>query len=113
MANKTEALRGQIAKGKTDKEDRAQVFKALIGNAEEPAKKEPVFVAHPKKSDYAAENKSKRLNLLVRPSVYDDIKRLANIDNTTPNNLINEALAAYCNQRKADIQKYYEYHKEE
>lgn len=82
---------------------------SLIRSTQEP-------VAHPVQavqSDYATENKSKRLNLLLRPSVYEDIKRLANVDSTTPNNLINEALAAYCKQRQADIQKFHEYHGEE
>lgn len=58
------------------------------------------------RSTVEVETKSKRLNLLVRPSVYRQIEKLAAMQRTSPNDLINTVLAAYAEQERETIEKY-------
>lgn len=49
------------------------------------------------------EKKSRRLNLLIKPSVYRDIAALAAAEQTSANDLINTILEAYRDEHTADI----------
>lgn len=59
-------------------------------------------------TDASAETKSKRVNLLLRPSVYRQIEKLAAMQRTSPNDLINTILASYAEQERDTIAKYNE-----
>ena len=59
-------------------------------------------------AEAAAETKSKRVNLLLRPSVYRQIEKLAAMQRTSPNDLINTILASYAEQERDTIEKYNE-----
>ncbi len=66
------------------------------GNKQQPKplQKEPEG-AVPDGYRLAPEPKSKRLNLLIRPSVYDALKQNAIVQNVSVNQLINEILQNY------------------
>lgn len=52
------------------------------------------------------ERKSKRLNLLLKPSLYEDLRKVAAIQRTSVNALINTVLEAYADNHAEDIEKY-------
>lgn len=52
------------------------------------------------------ETKSKRLNLLLYPSVLDDLKKIATMQRRSVNDLINEVLSDYITQEAAQLQRY-------
>ena len=52
------------------------------------------------------ELKSKRLNLLIRPSVYADIEKIAAMKRVSTNDLINTVLDYYREREAAAIEKY-------
>ncbi len=52
------------------------------------------------------ETKSKRLNLLVKPSILDDIKKIAVMHQVSVNDLINQLLDRYRIENNKDIQSY-------
>lgn len=54
----------------------------------------------------AQENKSKRLNLLIRPTLHRDISKLSVMERTSTNELINRVLADYVEQNADKVQKY-------
>ena len=52
------------------------------------------------------ETKSKRLNLLLFPSVAEAIEKIATMRRTSPNNLINEILREYIGEHNSEIERY-------
>lgn len=52
------------------------------------------------------EIKSRRYNLLIRPSLLKDLKKIATMKRTSVNDLINTTLEAYTGQETAAIEKY-------
>lgn len=52
------------------------------------------------------ETKSKRLNLLMLPSVYDSISKLATMQRTSVNELVNSLLQAHIKENEELLQKY-------
>ena len=52
------------------------------------------------------ELKSKRLNLLIRPSVYADIEKIAAMKRVSTNDLINTVLDDYREREAVAIEKY-------
>lgn len=52
------------------------------------------------------ETKTKRLNLLMFPSVYEDIGKIATMNRTSTNNLINTILQEYIDNHQELIEKY-------
>lgn len=59
------------------------------------------------------ENKSKRLNLLVRPSIYRQFEKVAAMSRTTPNDLINRLMLECVEREQEAIAKYNEIFGEE
>ena len=55
------------------------------------------------------ERKSKRLNLLLKPSLFEDLRKIAKVHDTSVNDLINTVLEAYTGDHAEDIEKYEEY----
>lgn len=85
-------------------------FKATIEESNSPA---TAFISQPIEKEAASQNeekkperKSVRVNLLFRPSTKDSIDKLAFINKTSINDLINTVLDAYIEEHKADIEKY-------
>ena len=54
------------------------------------------------------ETKSKRFNLLLTPTLFKDIEKIATIEKDSVNNLINNALIKYREENKSKIDKYNE-----
>lgn len=54
----------------------------------------------------AQENKSKRLNLLVRPTLHRDLGKLSIMERVSTNELINRVLTEYAEQNADKIAKY-------
>lgn len=52
------------------------------------------------------ETKSKRLNLLLRPTLHRDITKLSAMERISTNELINRVLSEYIEQNTDKIQKY-------
>jgi len=52
------------------------------------------------------ETKSKRLNILLTPSLHADLTKIARVQGESLNNLINEVLKAYEEENKPTIKKY-------
>lgn len=52
------------------------------------------------------ELKQKRRNLLILPSVYDNIVKIAYVDKTSANEVINRALELYCKRNEKKIGLY-------
>lgn len=59
------------------------------------------------------ETKSIRLNLLIKPSTKKDLEKLATVDRTSINDLINRALEEYITTRAEDVTKYNSFYGEE
>lgn len=55
---------------------------------------------------HKAESKSKRLNLLVYPGVYEDLSKVATMKRTSVNDLINTILKEYTEAEADTITKY-------
>lgn len=74
----------------------------------EPVKKvkelKPVKVQEPEK-----ETKSKRLNLLVQPSVLEDFNKVAFMQHNSMNDIINGLMKSYCDAHREDINTYDKY----
>lgn len=84
--------------GKFDSRNEAAVEAtlALIGATNQPAKKKPralATVAARKKS--GKENKTKRTELLLKPSTYEALKAEAEADGRSLNSLVNKILEAH------------------
>lgn len=56
--------------------------------------------------DDTQENKSKRLNLLLRPTLHRDLGKLSAMERISTNELINRVLTEYAEQNADKIQKY-------
>lgn len=54
----------------------------------------------------ATESKSKRLNLLVYPSLLEDLKKIATMERKSVNELINTVLLNYADKNKDQIERY-------
>lgn len=54
------------------------------------------------------ERKSKRLNLLIRPSVYEQVEKIATMQRKSVNELINIVLEAYAADHAAEVARYEE-----
>lgn len=52
------------------------------------------------------ERKTKRLNLLLQPSMLEDLSKIAYMKQTSVNNLINSILKGYTNTETAIVAKY-------
>jgi hypothetical protein len=52
------------------------------------------------------ETKSKRLNLLLQPSVFEDVTKIAHMKRTSANDLINAILKDYAEREAETISKY-------
>ena len=52
------------------------------------------------------EKKSKRVNLLVKPSIYEDLCKIATMKRTSVNNLINVIASEYATANADIIEKY-------
>lgn len=52
------------------------------------------------------ERKSKRLNLLIKPSIYEDLKKISVMKQVSINELINTALEGYAADQRELINKY-------
>lgn len=61
-----------------------------------------------KKTNSQNETKSKRLNLLVKPSLHKDIEKIAAMKRTSTNNIINILLERYAEENQDLIDKYNE-----
>jgi hypothetical protein len=55
----------------------------------------------------ARETKSKRLNLLIFPSIHEDMGKIARVDGVSVNELINKVLDDYRKERAAAIARYH------
>lgn len=62
--------------------------------------------AQPAPSTTGEERKTKRLNLLLQPSIMDDLKKIAAMKQTSVNDLINSVLKDYNLAEKSMIEKY-------
>lgn len=52
------------------------------------------------------ETKSKRLNLLIKPTLYRNIEKIATMERTSTNELINRVLEQYAREQAETIVKY-------
>ena len=52
------------------------------------------------------ETKSKRLNLLIYPSLLENLKKIATMQRRSVNELINDVLTEYAEQQAETIQRY-------
>ena len=55
------------------------------------------------------ETKSKRLNLLVYPSLLEDLKKIATMNRISVNELINEVLSEFAEKESRTISRYEKY----
>jgi len=84
---------------------RAEVAIAEVGKADNEKVSEMVpvkevvevakIIEDPIASNIFFESKSKRFNMLIRPSTYDNLKRMSEIKGTSVNDLINKIVEAY------------------
>lgn len=56
--------------------------------------------------EQAAERKSKRLNLLIKPSLYANMRKIAHMERTSVNNLMDIALNEYAEAHREQIEAY-------
>ena len=63
--------------------------------------------AKPTKED--KETKSKRLNLLIQPSVLEDFSKVAFMERTSMNDLINTMIKSYCDAHREEVETYNKY----
>lgn len=75
---------------------------AAKASAPAPASKRVTPARTPQTQAVARKNerKTKRLNLLLRPSVMEDLQKIATMRRTSVNDLINEALQAFAQKNK-------------
>lgn len=78
----------------------------------EPARKvnKPMPEAKPVKApEPEKETKSKRLNLLVQPSVLEDFNKVAFMQHNSMNDIINGLMKSYCDAHREEINTYNKY----
>jgi len=61
---------------------------------------------HPQPQGGSREAKSKRLNLLLWPSLHADLEKIAFVHRCSVNDLINKAMREYTEAHQADIEKH-------
>ena len=61
------------------------------------------------KKDDSKETKSKRLNLLIQPSVLEDFSKVAFMERTSMNDLINTMIKSYCDAHREEVETYNKY----
>lgn len=59
------------------------------------------------------EVKSKRLNLLLKPSLFEKISKIATVDRTSVNDIVNRALEQYAQQKSDAIERYNSFYENE
>lgn len=59
-----------------------------------------------RQDEETTERKSKRLNLLIKPSLYDAMRKIAHMERTSVNNLIDIALQEYTEAHADRIEQY-------
>ena len=84
---------------------------AIIAFAEET--EESVQLVQTAHTEETKPTKSRRLNVRLFPSVYEDFKTVASMKRTNVNDLLNEVMAAYNEANKGLIAKYHEHIKED
>lgn len=65
----------------------------------DPGKEAPEAVEIPKGYILAKENKSERLQLLIRPTLKQGIKKAAELEGVSANNLINDIIEEYLRRK--------------
>lgn len=73
---------------------------------EEAPKPSPVKKAEKKPSRQETERKSKRVNLLMQPSVMEDLQKIATMRRTSVNDLINSVMKEYAASQRALVAQY-------
>ncbi|WP_043923022.1 hypothetical protein [Leadbettera azotonutricia] len=63
---------------------------------------------HPTRGKDGMEHKTKRLNLLIQPSLHEDIKKISVVKATNLNEIVNQALREYRDKEKRSLEKYEE-----
>jgi len=75
----------------------------------ESVKRKPIpLEGRPKTDRHGRELKRKRYNLLLVPSLYGDIEKIAYVQDISANEAINRALAFYLENEKETLEKYAE-----
>ena len=59
-----------------------------------------------RQDEETTERKSKRLNLLIKPSLYANMRKIAHMERTSVNNLMDIALNEYAEAHKEQIEAY-------
>jgi hypothetical protein len=81
-------------------------------NRIEKARQKPVPIQNrPKTDKNGKEYKRKRYNLLLVPSVYEDIVKIADVEKISANEAINRAIKLYIKHKKDTLGKYFEIEK--
>lgn len=77
----------------------------------EPVRKvEPMPEAKPVKApEPEKETKSKRLNLLIKPSLLEDFNKVAFMERNSMNDIINTLIKSYCDAHREEINAYDKY----
>jgi len=65
----------------------------------------------PKTDKNGKELKRKRFNLLLLPSLFKDMEKIAYVENITINEAVNRAIKLYCQSNKGTVAKYAEIEK--
>lgn len=110
--NKVEEAVNSFFEGENDRDDHereqaSQALKAEAGRAHseagltepgslpQPEVRRPVRPLGPVRQEVLGETKSKRYNLLLRPSTFEGLARIVQAEGGSVNNLINDVLQAY------------------
>lgn len=86
-----------------------KTFKESVQESTSPATafiSQPIREETPQEVEDKPERKSVRVNLLFRPSTKTAIDKLAFVNKTSINDLINTVLDAYIEEHQAEIEKY-------
>lgn len=74
---------------------------------------EPESKPENRRQSLEPETKSKRLNLLLYPSLLEDLKKIATMQRRSVNDLINEILSVYTEEQLKTIEKFNQVFNEE
>lgn len=87
-------------------------FSYLTANSEQPNKQETKNMNQTQENivenKLNIETKSKRLNLLIQPSLYNDVTKIATISRVSNSELISIALREYVSNNQSKISKFNE-----
>ena len=65
------------------------------------------FISRPQdEQEKPIERKTKRLNLLIKPSVYNDLRKIAHMNRTSVNSLIDIIIEDYTEKNRDTIERY-------